>query len=58
MLLDLVLKEKAKAGDGLNFSMPFWNGISLALPQPARRAAKTAKACKEKWTWVYFFSGD
>ena len=58
ILLDFVLKKKAKAGDGLNFSIPFWNGISLALPQPARRLLKLPRPIKRNGPGYVFFSGN
>ncbi|KIJ12231.1 hypothetical protein PAXINDRAFT_83291 [Paxillus involutus ATCC 200175] len=51
-LLDLAIKEKAQAGDGMNFKPQFWTNAAAALSDPSKGIIKTSKQCKEKWSRV------
>ncbi|KAF8835159.1 hypothetical protein BDN67DRAFT_866984, partial [Paxillus ammoniavirescens] len=51
-LLDLAIKEKAQARDGMNFKPQFWTNAAAALSNPSQGIIKTSKQCKEKWSQI------
>ncbi|KIK74272.1 hypothetical protein PAXRUDRAFT_176231, partial [Paxillus rubicundulus Ve08.2h10] len=51
-LLDLVIKEKAQAGDGTNFKPQFSTNTAAALSNPSQGIIKTSKQCRGKCSWM------
>ncbi|KIJ63719.1 hypothetical protein HYDPIDRAFT_45842, partial [Hydnomerulius pinastri MD-312] len=51
VLIDKVIAQKSKAGNGQNFRPAVWSLITSCkgLANPAKGGPKTGKACKEKW---------
>ncbi|KIK77525.1 hypothetical protein PAXRUDRAFT_166550 [Paxillus rubicundulus Ve08.2h10] len=54
VLIDEVIAQQAKAGDGLNFRPSVWTSISACpgLSKPVKGGPKTGKSCREKWKRV------
>ncbi|KAG2031516.1 hypothetical protein BDR03DRAFT_826279, partial [Suillus americanus] len=53
VLINYIITNKSKGGDGLNFNKTFWNDAHTEMvQQPVLQGApKTAEACQSKW-WL------
>ncbi|KIK79933.1 hypothetical protein PAXRUDRAFT_159969 [Paxillus rubicundulus Ve08.2h10] len=55
VLIDEVIAQQAKAGNGLNFRPSVWTSISACpgLSKSVKGGPKTGKSCREKWKRVW-----